>query len=113
MDGSPSKPTVQVSHKRGKNQLTQALKENSFFDFQTKRVVLKLLDSNGNPLDPGAYQAQFYAGQWQNLDQGTDGYEAELLPAAYSFGVRYNGGWNQQDKVDIAVNSNVVFQTGR
>ena len=112
IDGSPSKPTIQVSHKGGKIQKQQVIKENSFYDFQTVLVTFELLDSEGNPIDPEKYQTQFYAGKWQNLEDIVDGkYQIELLPASYSFGVRYLGGWKQQDKVNIAEDPNIVFTT--
>ena len=113
IDGSPSKPTVQVSLKGGKIQKQQVIKENSFYDFQTVLVTFELLDSNGNIIAPENYQAQFYAVKWQNIEDIVESkYQIELLPTSYSFGVRYHGGWNQQDKVNIAENPNVVFQTG-
>ncbi|NLX64234.1 MAG: hypothetical protein GX022_05595, partial [Clostridiaceae bacterium] len=79
IDGSPSKPTIQVSHKGGKIQKQQVIKENSFYDFQTVLVTLELLNSKGNTIDPENYQAQFYVGKWQNFEEIVDGkYQIEL-----------------------------------
>ena len=113
MDSAPSKPSVQVSLKGGKNQKQQVISENSFFDFQTKLVTFKLLDSNGNPINPAEYRAQFFTWTWLDIEEKDgDKYVIELLPTTYSFGVKYHGGWNQQNYVDITENPDVVFQTG-
>ena len=52
--------------------------------FQTKNVVVKLINSTGQPIDTGT--VQFYAGGWKSFGSTINGVATkELLPALYSF----------------------------
>ncbi|WP_308637168.1 hypothetical protein [Paenibacillus silvisoli] len=113
IDGLKTNVTVQAWHKGSNSSKAQDIITNSFYDFQTRKVTLKLLKANGSAFENTEYTGQFYAQSWKNLDNvaGADYKQQELFPGSYSFSVAYNGATLSKTQ-DISANPNVVFQTG-
>lgn len=78
----------------------------------TTTVTVKLIDHNGNSLDPG--QAYYHAGGWHSIGDTSGGeISVDLSPGTYSFAMYYNGTRSQQNGVVISGTSDTVtFQTG-
>lgn len=80
--------------------------------FKTRSFTVRLIDSKGNDLAGGV---EYYAGAWGKFGdngEGTANIAMELLPVKYSFAAIYNGARQQKDGIDVAANSELVFQTG-
>jgi len=92
-------------------QKTQNISANPNVEFQTRGVVLRLLNSSGALIDPGS--AQYYAGGWRNVGATSGGQvPVELMAGTYSFSMTY--AFTQQQKTqNIAADNVVIFQTGR
>jgi len=88
-------------------QKSQNLASDSHVEFGTLTVEFRLVDSNGNPLEGGA---QYYAGGWKPFGNGATNCFMEMLPASYSFGVAYLGGYIQKTQ-DVRQNPVVEFRT--
>ncbi|MBV6412814.1 MAG: hypothetical protein IT479_13845 [Xanthomonadales bacterium] len=78
--------------------------------FQTRRVVARLTDHLGQPLDIGG--VHYYAGGWRVFGDTSAGEVArELLPAIYTFRMSYAGA-SVQKAQNVASQAEVGFQTG-
>jgi predicted nucleic acid-binding Zn ribbon protein len=75
--------------------------------FETIPVSFALKSSEGESLEG---DAKFYAGGWKTFGDGKTPEIMELLPASYTFGVTYMGGYMQKSQ-NVAENADVVFQT--
>jgi len=77
--------------------------------FQTKRVKVRLEDSDGKPLDGG--EASYYMDGWHAFGALTGGEGTkELLPVNYTFNVSYEGA-NLSKQQDVGADATVVFRT--
>ncbi|TYP79306.1 DUF4962 domain-containing protein [Paenibacillus methanolicus] len=77
--------------------------------FQTVQVKVQLKDSSGSPLDGG--EVSFYSDNWRTFGPVSGGEVVkELLPAAYSFAMKYEGK-NVQKEQDVSADAVVAFQT--
>jgi len=100
-----------MSYASTTEQKSQNISANPVVVFQTRAVVLRLLNSSGAPLDTGA--AQYYSGAWRTVGNTSGGQVAtELMAGTYSFSMSY--AFTQQQKTqNIAADPVVIFQTGR
>jgi hypothetical protein len=106
----PGSYTFAMKYEGGRIQKVQDIAADPNVVFQTVDVAVRLRDSWGNPLDQGA--AEYYASGWKTI--GTTGggeVHKQLLPASYTFAMKYEGGRVQKQQ-DISADPNVVFQTG-
>lgn len=80
--------------------------------FSTVDVAVRLIDSNGDPLDTGS--ASYYANGWRTIGTTSGGaVHVQMLPGNYSFAMTYLGGRSQQNGVAVSgTTSDVTFQTG-
>jgi len=92
-------------------QKTQNIAADAAVMFQTRAVVLRLINSNGAPIDTGS--AQYYSSGWRTVGNTSSGEASvELMAGTYSFSMTY--AFTQQQKTqNIATDRFVIFQTGR
>jgi hypothetical protein len=84
---------------------------NSIIIFQTKLVTLKLMDSNGDPLDTGTAEYSGTAACVVIGDTSSGQVTKEILPGVYNFKMTYEGRTVYIRKVDINVDPVIEFQT--
>lgn len=106
----PTSYPFAMTYEGGRVQATQDVAANPIVTFQTREVVVVLRGSTGLPLDGGV--AEYYAGSWRPFGTTAGGESRkELLPASYTFAVKWAGG-----RVQLAQNVSsapiVAFQTG-
>ncbi len=109
---NPGSYNFSVDYAFGRTTMSQNISINPVVAFQTRRVVTRLLDSEGTPLAGAG--TEYYAGAWRNIGTtGPDGSVGiELLPGSYNFSVNY--AFSRTTKTqNIAIDTNVVFQTLR
>ena len=108
LEGNQAKSlTFGMTYGGGYVQKSQNLASDSFVVFQTKGVVFKLLSSGGTELEG---DAKYYAGGWKAFADGKTTGVMEMLPASYTFGVTYAGGYVQKSQ-DVGADQVVVFET--
>ncbi len=108
LEGNQAKSlTFGMTYGGGYVQKSQNLASDSFVVFQTKGVVFKLLSSGGAELEG---DAKYYAGGWKAFADGKTTGAMEMLPASYTFGVTYAGGYVQKSQ-DVGADPVVVFET--
>ncbi len=113
-NGQLGNTVVQMKYNGTVQQLpAQNAQTNGIFAFKTTDVSVKLVDSNGNPLDTGS--ASYYAGFWRTIGNTSGGsVHVQMLPGSYSFGMTYLGTSTQLNgQVVSGPTSTVTFQTGK
>ncbi len=106
-DGLLGNTAVSMGYAGGSIQKSQNLLANSFVDFQTAKVTMNLLASQGNPLKG---KAEYYGSTWTTFGSGETSTTMELLPTTYSFRVTYAGATVVAGQ-NVASSANVVFNT--
>jgi len=93
------------------SQISQNIDANPTVVFQTRAVVVRLIDSQGGALDTGT--ATYYGGSWLSFGSTSGGQVTkQLLPGTYAFTMSYAFG-AQQKSQDIGADPVVTFQTGK
>ncbi len=106
----PASYTFALTYLGQRNTRVQDVGANPDVLFETRDVVIRLRDANGDPLDTGT--TEFYAGGWRSFGATSGGeVHKELLPASYTFALTYLGQRNTRVQ-DIGANPEVLFQTG-
>ena len=77
--------------------------------FQTVNVKIQLKNSQGNLIDSG--NVKYYAGSWRTVGDTSSGeISKELLPGSYTFGMSYEGTYNEKVQ-NTGTNAVVIFQS--
>ncbi len=93
----------------GSQQVNNVTVGSTPYIFQTVNTTVKLLNSQGAPIDTGA--VKYYASGWKDFGTTQNGVTTkELLPVKYTFKMNHEGGSiNKEQGIDT--NSTVIFQT--
>ncbi|MGB2982621.1 MAG: HYR domain-containing protein [Candidatus Bipolaricaulia bacterium] len=115
-DGASSSLLYEMKYNNTTQLINQDPGSNSYYDFQTAKAAVKLIDMDDNPLSGGVVSYGVSGGSqwsWPGAATNTVGYTfAELFPGDYYFKMAYGGGsYTMPGKQNIS--SDVVFQTGR
>ncbi len=91
-------------------QKSQDIRDNAEVTFNTKKTTIKLLSSEGEPLENGFIK--YYGNGWRDIgNTNADGeITTELLPVQIPFGIVYKGVWAQKSQ-NINDDPVVVFNT--
>jgi len=101
--------SLRMHYAGASQQLSNVTVEQNTVTFQTVKTTVKLLNDQNELLDGGS--VKYYASGWKDFGEAINGeVTKELLPKEYSFRMSY-GGASLDQKQDIEVNPNVVFQT--
>ncbi|NBC68751.1 Ig-like domain-containing protein [Paenibacillus sacheonensis] len=99
-----------VTYQGTTKQLTQNTAVTPNVVFQTVKATILLKDSQGNEL-PGGIAKLYAAGSWQTAGTtGSGELSKEMLAGSYTFGLTYEGAYNQKAQ-NIGEDPVVVFQT--
>ncbi|BBI36572.1 hypothetical protein KCTCHS21_59710 [Cohnella abietis] len=99
-----------VTYQGVTKQATQHTASNATVVFQTVKANIWLKDSLGNDLSGGTAKA-YVGGSWQTIGTtGSGELSKEVFAGSYTFGMTYEGVYNQQ-AWDVGEDPAVVFQT--
>ena len=101
---------VRVKYAGASYDIKQNVGVNPIFLFQTKDTIIKLVDSNGNPLSGGT--VKYCYSSWFSYGTTDINGEAhkELLPAKYTVRMEYAGA-RLDKKIDSTLDATLTFQT--
>lgn len=107
MELLPTSYSFGVTYLGGYNQKTQDVSKDPDVVFQTVQVTFRLLNSWNRKLEG---EATYYADGWKPFGNGNTNTRMEMLPAKYTFAVKYQGASIQKQQT-VEQGSVVQFKT--